>query len=130
LLTQTAEPADIPLQIGVKSKKMTFYAIKDIPPKKPAEGVEMRVIHGERMTLAFFTIASGSGVPEHQHPHEQIGTVLKGKLELMISGEKRIVSSGGAYIIPPNAIHSGLCREGPAEVIEIFAPVREDWLQR
>jgi quercetin dioxygenase-like cupin family protein len=109
---------------------MAYYSIKDIPPRKPAEGVEMRVIHGERMTVAFFTIAGGSGVPEHHHPHEQIGTVLKGKMELSIAGEKHIVTSGGAYHIPPNAIHSGLCLEGPAEVLEIFAPVREDWLQR
>ena len=109
---------------------MAYYSIKDVAPRKPAEGVEMQVIHGERMTVAFFTIAEGAGVPQHHHPHEQIGTVLKGKMELSISGEKQIVTSGGAYHIPSNAIHSGLCLEGPAEVLEIFAPVREDWLQR
>ncbi len=107
---------------------MTYYAIQEIQPKKPAEGVEMRAIHGERMTLAFFTIAQGSGIPEHAHPHEQIGTVLKGKLELTIAGEKRIVPLGGAYHIPSNVTHSGLCVEGPADVLEMFAPVREDWL--
>jgi quercetin dioxygenase-like cupin family protein len=106
---------------------MAYYSFKDISPKKPAEGVEFRAIHGERMTVAFFRIATGSGVPEHAHPHEQIGTVLKGKMELSIAGEKHIVTAGGAYHIPSNAVHSGLCLEGPAEVIEIFAPVREDW---
>jgi len=109
---------------------MAYYSLKEMPPRKPAEGVEVRIIHGERMTVAFFAIASGAGVPEHQHPHEQIGTVLKGKMQLTISGEQHIVTVGGAYLIPPNAIHSGLCLEGPAEVLEIFAPVREDWLQR
>jgi quercetin dioxygenase-like cupin family protein len=107
---------------------MSFFSVQDLPPKKPAEGVEMRVIHGERMTLAFFTIAQGSGIAEHAHMHEQIGTVLKGKLQLTIAGEKRIVAPGGAYHIPSNATHSGLCVEGPAEVLEMFAPVREDWL--
>jgi quercetin dioxygenase-like cupin family protein len=109
---------------------MAYYSIKDIPSRKPAEGVEMRAIHGERMTLAFFTIAQGSGIPEHAHPHEQIGTVLKGKLELTIAGEKRVVPPGGAYNIPSNATHAALCVEGPAEVLEIFSPVREDWRQR
>jgi len=56
---------------------MTYYAIREIPAKKPAEGVELRAVHGERMTVAFFTIAQGSGVPQHAHPHEQIGAVLK-----------------------------------------------------
>jgi quercetin dioxygenase-like cupin family protein len=107
---------------------MAYYAIKDIPPKKPAAGAEMRAIHGGRMTVAFFVIDQGSGIPEHAHPHEQIGTVLKGLMELTIAGEKCIVAPGGAYHIASNAVHSGLCIQGPAEVIEIFAPVREDWL--
>ena len=107
---------------------MSYYSIKDMQPRQPAEGVEMRAIHGERMTIAFFKIAQGSGIPEHAHPHEQIGMVLKGKLQLVIAGEKRIVASGGAYHIPSNATHSGLCVEGPAEVLEMFSPVREDWL--
>jgi quercetin dioxygenase-like cupin family protein len=109
---------------------MAYYSVMDMPPRQPAPGVEMRAIHGERMTVAFFTIAQSSGIPEHAHPHEQIGTVLKGKLELTIAGEKRIVAPGGAYQIPSNATHSGLCIEGPAEVLEIFSPVREDWLPR
>ncbi len=107
---------------------MSYYAIKDITPKIPAEGVEMRVVHGERMTVAFFTIAEGRGIPEHAHPHEQVGTVLKGRMEIAVAGEKHTVAPGGAYHIPSNAAHSGLCVAGPAEVIEIFAPVREDWL--
>jgi len=109
---------------------MAYYSLMDMPPRQPAAGVEMRAIHGERMTVAFFTIAQGSGIPEHAHPHEQIGTVLKGTLEFTIAGEKRIVAPGGAYQIPSNATHSGLCVEGPAEVLEIFSPVREDWLPR
>jgi len=107
---------------------VAYYSIKDIPPRKPAEGVELRAIHGERMTVGFFTIAQGSGIPEHAHPHEQIGMVLKGRMELTIAGKKCMVRSGGAYHIASNAVHSGLCLEGPAEVIEMFAPVREDWL--
>jgi quercetin dioxygenase-like cupin family protein len=55
---------------------------------------------------------------------------LKGKMELSIAGEKHLVAPGGAYHIPPNAVHAGLCLEGPAEVLEMFAPVREDWLPR
>jgi len=105
---------------------MTFYTVEDIVAKHPADGVAVRLIHGERMTVAFFTIAGGSGVPEHAHPHEQIGIVLKGAMQLSIAGEKQIVTAGGAYHIPSSAVHSGRCLQGPAEVIEMFAPVRED----
>ena len=80
---------------------MTFYAVEDIVPKHPADGVAVRIIHGERMTVAFFTIAGGSGVPEHAHPHEQIGTVLKGKLELSVAGKSNSSPPEAPTTSPP-----------------------------
>jgi quercetin dioxygenase-like cupin family protein len=106
---------------------MTYYAFPEMPARTPAEGIEMRVIHGERMTFAYFTFTPGAPLPEHRHPHEQIGTVVKGVMELTIAGETRAVSAGGAYHIPSNAVHCARCLQGPAEVIEVFAPVREDF---
>ncbi len=105
---------------------MSYYSIKDLAVKKPAAGVEMRIVHGARMSVVFFTIAAGSGVPEHAHAHEQIGTVLAGEMALSIGAEKKLVTAGQAYHIPPDVPHSGTCLKGPAEVIEIFAPARED----
>lgn len=109
---------------------MTYYTLTDLPLKKPAAGVTMRALHGERMSLALFTIAQGAAVPEHAHPHEQIGTVLAGEMELTIAGETRVVPPGGAYHISSHTVHSARCLKGPAEVIEVFSPVREDWLPR
>jgi quercetin dioxygenase-like cupin family protein len=86
----------------------------------------MRIIHGEQMTLVFFSLAAGSEVPEHGHPHEQIGTVLQGTVAMKIGPEKKIVNAGEAYHIPPNVLHSGKVLDQPAEVLEIFSPVRED----
>ena len=105
---------------------MTFFDVQSIEPKSPAEGLEMRIIPGENMTFVFFNLAPGSVVPEHSHPHEQIGTVLKGSVELNIAGEKKVVTAGGAYHIPGDVVHSGKTQDEPSEVIEVFSPVRED----
>ena len=105
---------------------MTFFDIQSIDPKSPAEGVEMRIIAGEKMTFVFFNLAPGSVILEHSHPHEQIGTVLKGSVELNIADEKKVVTVGGAYHIPGDVIHSGKTQDEPSEVIEVFAPARED----
>lgn len=106
---------------------MQQFKIKDLGPKKPAEGVEIRAISGERMTMAFFRLAPGSQVPEHSHPHEQIGTVLKGSLTLFVDGGETLVEEGGAYIIPPDRPHAGKCGDVDTEIIEVFSPVREDY---
>ncbi len=108
---------------------MTFFDIQSINPKSPAEGVEMRIIAGEKMTFVFFNLAPGAIVPEHSHSHEQIGTVLKGSIELSIAGEKKIVTAGGAYHIPGDVIHSATTQDEPSEVIEVFSPVREDLME-
>jgi quercetin dioxygenase-like cupin family protein len=105
---------------------MNHFLIKDIAPRVPAPGVEMRVIHGEKMTLVFFKLYPGAGPPLHAHPHEQMGTVLKGSIELVVADEKRIVHEGEAYHIPSNVLHGGRCLEAPSEVIEVFSPARED----
>jgi quercetin dioxygenase-like cupin family protein len=105
---------------------MNHFVIKDMTPRKPGPGVEQRVIHGEKMTMVFFTLQPGAGVPLHSHPHEQIGTVLRGSVELVVADEKRIVREGDAYHIPSIVLHAGKCLEGPSEVIEVFSPVRED----
>jgi quercetin dioxygenase-like cupin family protein len=105
---------------------MNFYTIKEIETKKPAEGVEIRVVPGEKMTLVFFYLSPGAKIPEHSHAHEQIGTVLKGSLELSIGAEKRIVNPGQAYLIPSDVPHSGKNLGAPSEIIEVFSPTRED----
>ncbi len=105
---------------------MTFYHVQAMEAQSPAEGVEMRIIAGQNMTVVFFSLAPGATVPEHSHPHEQIGTVLKGRIELTIAGEKKVVSAGDAYHIPGDVVHSGQNLESSAEIIEVFSPARED----
>lgn len=105
---------------------MGFYVIKNLDVKRPAKGIEIRVLPGENMTMAFFHLEPGAGIPEHAHPHEQMGTVLKGSIVFVLDGEKRVVNEGEAYHVPPNIPHSGSCGESPAQIIEVFSPPRED----
>ncbi len=105
---------------------MSFINLQSLAVKSPAEGVEIRVVPGEKMTLVFFYLAPGAKIPEHSHSHEQIGTVLKGSLELSIGTEKRIVNPGQAYVIPSDVPHSGKNLGAPSEIIEVFSPPRED----
>ncbi len=107
---------------------MPHYCIQDIDPLSPAEGVTIRVIHGDRMTMAFFGVEAGSRVPEHAHPHEQIGTVIRGVIDMVVGDETFTVRAGEAYHVPGGVPHSGLCRED-TELVEVFCPTREDLRQ-
>ena len=109
---------------------MSYFLLKDMETKQPAEGVKIRVIPGERMTMAFFHLEPRSKIPEHAHPHEQMGTVIKGTLEFVLGGEKRIVKEGDAYHVPSDMVHSGRCGDSPAQILEVFSPPRDDYAQK
>lgn len=66
------------------------------------------------------------GAP-HDHFHTQSTYCAKGKFEFTIGDEKRIVSAGDGVYMEPNISHSALCLE-EGILIDVFAPVREDFL--
>ena len=106
---------------------MYHHTIQDFKAKSLAPGVDIKALTGDKMSMVVFYIAPGSDVPEHSHPHEQIGTVLKGSLELIIGDEKKIVRPGDAWCVPPNVVHRAHCREEAVELLECFSPPREDY---
>ena len=65
----------------------------------------------------------------HAHPHEQGGILLQGRLQLTIGDETREVQAGALFLIPPNVPHRALAVGGPAVVLDVFSPVREDYAE-
>jgi quercetin dioxygenase-like cupin family protein len=55
-----------------------------------------------------------------------MGAVIKGRLEMKIGETRRIVTSGSAWQIPSDVVHSGQCLEDGTVVVECFSPPRED----
>jgi len=106
---------------------MAFFDVSDMKSRKLAPGVEIKVVSGEKMMMVFFYIESGGIIPEHAHPHEQMGTVLEGEVELFINGEKRIAREGDVYHIPSGVVHSGNVFSSAARVLDVFVPPREDY---
>ena len=53
--------------------------------------------------------------------------MIEGKLNLKIAGEEIEVNPGDSWSIPSNAEHSAEVLENTV-VVEVFSPVREDYL--
>ena len=77
--------------------------------------------------LSYVEIDEGCVVGTHHHPHEQAGMLLKGRMELTIGDETRIVEPGAMYIIPANVPHRAAAVGGPVVALDIFSPPREDY---
>ncbi|MDA0270916.1 MAG: cupin domain-containing protein [Chloroflexi bacterium] len=97
---------------------------------KPIEmmpGVIRRtLVSGDGHTLVRFELEAGAVVPLHTHPHEQAGTVIAGRIIFGIDGTDREVVAGGSYFVPGTVPHHARALE-PSVMIEVFAPVREEY---
>jgi quercetin dioxygenase-like cupin family protein len=99
---------------------------KNIEEKTIVPGFRARFIHSANMTFALWDIDAGASLPEHAHPHEQVGHLLEGEFILTIAGESNVMKTGSVAVVPPNARHSGkavtACR-----ILDVFYPLREDY---
>jgi quercetin dioxygenase-like cupin family protein len=93
-----------------------------------AEGVEMTtLVHGEKTLMGQFKITGGSEIPLHSHPHEQTGIMISGKLRFNVDGEIFEAETGDSWCLPGGIEHSAEALEDSV-IVEIFSPVREDYL--
>jgi unsaturated pyranuronate lyase len=86
-----------------------------------------KVINGEKMTLAQIFIAKDGMVPTHHHENEQLSYVLEGALKFEIGGQEVIARKGEVVLIPSNVPHGVVALEDTFD-IEIFSPLRSDWI--
>lgn len=106
---------------------MPFINISDYEPIELAPGAMARTPYGQNIMLSYLELAEGAVVPRHQHPHEQAGMLYKGRMELTIGDRAQVCDPGELFIIPPNTPHSARPVDGPAVVLDVFSPVREDY---
>ena len=105
---------------------MPFWSQTDLARKEPMNGFVGRFANGITMTSVSWTIAAGSVLPEHAHPHEQVSHVLDGEFEMTIEGETQRLGPGTVAFVPPNATHSGRALSD-CRLIDVFHPVRDDY---
>ncbi len=100
--------------------------LKDIPSKEIMPGYHGKLVHGEKMSWAFWTVEKDAEVPVHQHHHEQIMHVVKGDFEFSLNGKTKVYHPGDVVIIPSNTPHGGKALT-ECELMDIFSPVRDEY---
>jgi quercetin dioxygenase-like cupin family protein len=104
-----------------------FQAVAKLKPARIWDGVLGRVVNGERVTIGFVEIDPDVLVPEHRHENEQVGFVLRGSVTMVVDGQSRELRVGETYTIASQVLHSARAGADGASVVDVFAPVRQDW---
>jgi len=93
------------------------------------DGIERKtLVHGDETLMTEFRLGQGAVLPRHAHPHEQTGYLLKGRIRLSIGTTEYEAQAGDSWCIPGGVEHGANILEDSV-AIEVFAPVREDYLR-
>lgn len=99
----------------------------DIPPEAITPAISRRFITADRVTIASFELKKGGVVPRHAHENEQVSCVLSGTLRFRLDAGDIDVHGGETVQIPGNVAHEVEVLED-AVVMDVFSPVRQDWI--
>jgi quercetin dioxygenase-like cupin family protein len=86
------------------------------------------LVHGEGSLMTEFLLQCGSQLPFHAHPQEQTGYLIEGRIKLTVENACRVINPGDSWCIPANVTH-GAEILADSRALEVFAPLREDYLQ-
>ncbi len=120
------------------ANKYCYFYDEDLFVETDREGFRRRVITGDGLQLCFWRITGGStGSFLHSHTdHEQLGIVVRGKLDFRINddpenSERVVLSEGEVYIAPKGVWHGDSVFIGDEEygecwIFDVFTPPRND----
>ena len=106
---------------------MYFHTPQNRTPKELIPGINARTFWGEKMPTAVVDLEPHVHLPLHSHPHEQLGIVLEGQIEMTVAGERKTLNPGDIYLIPGGVEHEARTFEQPVKVMDVFSPVREEY---
>ena len=107
------------------------FVFLDKSEKEEVDGGIMRQIMGfnDSLMLVRAIFEEGSVGYTHSHPHAQIAYVESGVFEFTTGDETATLRKGDCAYVPPGVEHGAICLESGV-LLDIFSPVREDFLEQ
>jgi quercetin dioxygenase-like cupin family protein len=99
-----------------------------VPVERVADGIERQMVWGERVMVCRVRFAPGVVTAVHTHPHEQVTIVEQGRVAFTIAGQSRTAVIGDVLVFPSNCPHGATMLDEEVVLIDIFSPLREDFL--
>ena len=106
------------------------YNWETIPFETVGEGIERQMIVGESLMICRLRFAANTVTPAHEHPHEQMTIVEKGSVLFILGEVEQVFCAGDVLHFPPHFWHGATMLDEEVILIDIFSPIREDFLQK
>ena len=78
--------------------------------------------------LVEMTMQKGAIGAVHTHSHHQVDYVVAGSVTFTLGTETRLMRAGDSVYIPPETPHGAVALENGTVLLDIFAPMRDDFV--
>ncbi len=99
-----------------------------IPVEIIEKGIYRQMVVGQNLMICRLRFDPFVVTTPHSHPHEQMTLVVKGKARFILGTEERVVSAGDVLHFPSNHWHGATILDEEVILLDIFSPIREDFL--
>ncbi len=108
--------------------KLIAHATTEIPVTTP-DGAQRRILsYNDNLMMVQFDFSANAKSWEHSHPHEQVGYVVSGEIDVFMQGQPPVrLQAGGSYYVPANVLHY-IATYCETVLVDCFTPMRADFL--
>lgn len=106
------------------------YNWDSLPFEQIGEGIERQMIVGENLMICRLRFAANTITPAHDHPHEQMTIVEKGRVSFTLGEETKVFGPGDVLHFPSKFWHGATMLDEEVILVDIFSPIREDFLSK
>jgi quercetin dioxygenase-like cupin family protein len=100
----------------------------NVPVEQLDEGIQRQMLVGENVMICRLRFAPLIVTPAHDHPHEQMTLVERGRVLFTIGERQQVAKTGDVLHFPPGTWHGATMLDEEVILIDIFSPIREDFL--
>ena len=113
---------------GTVSNPHQSWNWSTIPRVRISDGIVRQMVHGETLMVCRLTFAPGTVTAAHEHVHEQMTMIEKGRVRFVLGSEERVFGPGDILLLPSRFWHGATMLDEEVVLIDIFSPLREDFL--
>ena len=107
-----------------------YFSPDSTPWTELGDGIRRRIVaHTPQLMSVLVQFDKGAvGTPHAHEVHDQIAYVLAGAFEAEVSGIRRVLRVGDAFVAPHGQMHGVVALEAGSTLLDQFSPPRDDYL--
>lgn len=92
-------------------------------------GVKRKIMaYDDNIMMVNVHFETGAEGVMHKHHHTQVTYVVDGEFEFTVGNKTKTVKAGDSLYIPSNIMHGTVCKSSGV-LIDVFSPIREDFME-